>query len=258
MSGRRVPQHGILVLLVTFCVALALVAPSSVRAATATVAVAANFTEPARELARLFEQRTDHTVEFSFGSTGTLYAQITQGAPLDAFLAADQAHPQRAVDGGFAAADSLFTYAIGELVLYSADPTLVEGPETLRRGAFEHITIANPVTAPYGAAAIEAMTALGVYDALKSKLVQGNSIAQAFQFVATGNAELGFVALSQVIDDHNGSQWLVPEELHDPIRQDAVLLREGEDNEAALAFMAFLRHPEARDLIERFGYSTVD
>lgn len=230
----------------------ALMAPA--HAGEAKIAVAANFTEAAKEIGEAFNAATGHRPIFSFGSTGQLYAQITQGAPFEVFLAADRERPQKAAAEGYAVPESLFTYAVGRIVLYSAGETLVNGEETLKANAFRKIAIANPATAPYGAAAVETMQALGVYDALKAKVVQGASIAQAYQFVATGNAELGFVALSQIAAHDNGSRWIVPENLHAPIAQDAVLLKTGEGEEAAEAFIAFLKGPAARAIIERYGY----
>lgn len=235
--------------------ALALFAATAASAGETQVAVAANFTEPATEIARLFTEKTGHTATLSFGPSGQFYTQITQGAPFEVFLSADDARPKKAVAEGFGVEGSVFTYAIGRLVLWSKDPALVTGPETLKEPAFDHIAIADPKAAPYGAAAVETMTKLGVYDALAPKVVQGTSIAQAFQFVDTGNAALGFVALSQVARIEAGSRWLVPEDLHAPIRQDAVLLKTGADNEAAKAFLDFLRTPEATEIIESFGYS---
>ena len=224
------------------------------RAADTNVAVAANFTEPAKEIARLFESKTGHKAILSFGATGQFYAQITQGAPFQVFLSADQSTPKRLVDDGLAVGDSLFTYAVGKLVLFSRDAELVTGEQTLRAGKFNKIAIANPTTAPYGAAAVETMKALQVYEALSSKIVQGSNITQTFQFVETGNAELGFVALSQVIERQGGSRWIVPANLYRPIRQDAVLLKSGAGNEAARAFIGFLKGPEAAAIIDRFGY----
>jgi molybdate transport system substrate-binding protein len=151
--------------------------------------------------------------------------------------------------------DSVFTYAVGKLVLWSKDPGLVKGQETLRGGSFAKVAICDPVAAPYGAAAVEAMRSLKLYDSLQPKLVQGANIAQAFQFVDTGNAELGFVALSQVAGNKAGSRWMVPQSLYQPIRQDAVLLKKGADNEAATAFLTFLKGPEARAIIEKYGYA---
>jgi molybdate transport system substrate-binding protein len=190
-------------------------------------------------------------------SPGQLYTQITQHAPFPVFLSADEERAQRAVDDGFAVANSRFTFAIGKIVLWSKNPRLVTGPETLEKPTFRKIAIANPAAAPYGLAAIEAMKALGVYETLQPKIVQGNSIAQTYQFIDTGNAELGFVALAQIVGHAGGSRWPVPEKLYTPIRQDAVLLKTGEHAEAALAFLAFLKGPEATRIIQSFGYGTV-
>jgi molybdate transport system substrate-binding protein len=219
------------------------------------VAVAANFTEAAKEIATAFKAKTGNDVVLSFGATGQLYTQITQSAPFEVFLAADEARPKKAVEDGLAAPQSLFTYAIGKLVLWSKDPALIKGPETLNNSAFAKLAYCNPVAAPYGAAAVETLNALLLYDKLQTKLVQGESIAQAFQFVETGNAELGFVALSQVARSDAGSRWLVPQNLYTPIRQDAVLLKKGAENAAAAAFLAFLKGPEARGIIKKYGYA---
>ncbi|MCE7027400.1 molybdate ABC transporter substrate-binding protein [Jiella avicenniae] len=243
--------------LLAFAFALAFAASAGHAAAeTTVVAVAANFTEPAKEIAAAFAEKTGDTAELSFGSTGSLYAQIGQGAPYEVLLAADDERPRRAVTEGLGVEGSAFTYAVGTLVLYSADPDLVTGPGTLTGGSFDKIAIANPKTAPYGAAAVETMRKLGVYDDLASRIVQGNSIAQTFQFVATGNAELGFVALSQIATTKGGSRWVVPAEDHAPIRQDAVLLNTGASNPAAKAFLDFLKSPEAAKIIEKYGYAT--
>jgi molybdate transport system substrate-binding protein len=219
------------------------------------VAVAANFTEPAKEIAALFKQKTGHEAVLSFGASGAFFTQITHGAPFEVFLSADSERPKAAVDGGFAVAGSLFTYAIGKLVLWSRVIDVTDGEAALKAGKFQKLSIANPVSAPYGTAAVETMKALGVYDALKPKIVEGNSIAQAFQFVDTRNAELGFVALSQLHGQTEGTRWEVPLRLHAPIRQDAVLLKTGADSEASKAFLAFLKGPEARAIIEQFSYS---
>ena len=234
--------------------AIAIATSCAAHAANTNVAVAANFSEPAKEIAQLFETKTGHKAILSFGATGQFYAQITQAAPFQVFLSADQSTPKKLVDDGLAVGDSLFTYAIGKLVLYSANADLVKGEQTLRDGQFNKIAIANPTTAPYGAAGVEVMKALGVYDKLTSKIVQGSNIAQTFQFVDTGNAELGFVALSQVIERPGGSRWIVAQNLYAPIKQDAVVLKTGADNEAARAFAAFLKGPEALKVIEKFGY----
>lgn len=218
------------------------------------VAVAANFTDAAKEIAAAFKAKTGHEAVLSFGSSGQLYTQITQEAPFQILLSADAERPQKAVEEGRGVADSRFTYAIGKLVLWSKTPGMVKGPETLKAGAFAKLAIANPAGAPYGAAAVETLKALGVHEALAAKIVQGNNIAQTFQFVDTGNAELGFVALSQLAANATGSSWVVPQDLYAPIRQDAVLLNKGASNPAALAFIAFLKGPEASQIIERYGY----
>jgi molybdate transport system substrate-binding protein len=233
-------------------------APHTAPAASTNVAVAANFTDAAKEIGALFEKATGHRAVFSFGSTGQLYTHITKDAPFEVFLAADQTRPKKAVDDGLAVKGSRFTYAAGRIVLYSRAKGVVKGQATLAEGKFAKIAIANPVTAPYGAAAVEAMRALRVYDALKPKIVQGNNIAQTYQFVSTGNAEVGFIALSQVARRDEGSRWIVPANLYPVIAQDAVLLKKGADNEAAKAFIAFLQGPEAHAVKEKYGYVAGD
>jgi len=228
------------------------------RAGEVRIAVAANFTAAAKEIGALFEQRTGHKAVFSSGSTGQLYHQIAQGAPFEVYLAADRARPLKAVDDGLAVPGSLFTYATGRLVLFSRDKALVKGAATLKQGRFAHIALANPATAPYGAAAIRVMRALGVHDALAPKVVRGNNIAQAYQFVATGNAELGFVAASQVARHGGGSRWIVPDRLYPVIAQGGVLLKRSGKNAAARAFVAFLRGPQARAVKLRYGYGAGD
>jgi len=218
------------------------------------VAVAANFTQAAKEIAAAFQAETGHEAVLSFGSTGQLYTQITQDAPFEVFLAADTRRPAKALADGFGVEGSDFTYAIGKIVLWSTDADRVKGADTLDADGFDRIAIANPETAPYGAAAVEAMKGLGVYDALEGKIVQGNNIAQAFQFVETGNAELGFVAKSQIAGSDAGSRWEVPSDLYAPIRQDAVLLKKGADNAAAAAFLDFLKGPVAGAVIKKYGY----
>lgn len=217
----------------------------------AQIAVAANFTAAAEELGVAFTDETGDEIAFSFGATGQLYAQITQGAPFDAFFSADAATPARLLDEGFAVEGSDFTYAVGKLVLFSTSPDLVTGPESLE-GDFAHLSIAEPAAAPYGAAAVEVIEALGLTDTLADRLVIGQNISQAYQFVDTGNAELGFVALSQVADREDGSRWVVEEDLYTPITQDAVLLNA--DNEAATRFLDFLSTDTARAIIESYGY----
>ncbi len=254
-AGRaRLWQSGpVFVVFILCAVASAQAAAGQVR-----LAVATNFAAAVQDIAAAFEAATDHTVVLSFGSTGQLFAQITQGAPYDVFIAADQVRPRKAVEDGLGIAGSRFTYAAGRLAFYSATPGLVPGEDLLRAGSFDKIAIANPVTAPYGEAAIEVMDALGVGDRLAAKLVRGTDVGQVFQFIATGNAEVGFVALSQVVDREDGSFWVVPEELHTPIAQDAILLTEAAGNDAAVAFLAFLRGPEARTIKESYGYGAGD
>ena len=227
---------------------------TSVPAAETNVAVAANFTEAAKEIAAAFKAKTGHEAVLSFGASGQFYTQITQGAPFQVFLSADAARPKKLVDDGLAVAESRFTFAIGKLVLWSKTPGLVMGEETLKAASFAKLSICNPAAAPYGAAAVEAMKSLKVYETLQPKFVEGATITQAYQFVETGNAELGFVALSQLTGPPTGSRWVVPQELYAPIRQDAVLLKTGASNEAATGFINFLKGPEARVIIEKYGY----
>jgi molybdate transport system substrate-binding protein len=248
------PSSPALHVLAAAALALATVLPA--QATETHVAVAANFTDAAEQIAKAFKQKTGDEAILIFGSSGQLYTQISQGAPFQVFLAADQARPEKAVKEGLAVKGSRFTYASGKIVLWSKDPKLVQGEATLESGKFEKIAIANPFAAPYGAAAVQAMKALGLYQQLERKIVQGNNIAQTYQFVATGNAELGFVALSQVANESEGSRWLVPGNLYVPIRQDAVLLKRGADSEAAKAFLAFLKGPGAAKIMESFGYGT--
>tara|TARA_R110002096_G_scaffold435548_1_gene661488 strand:+ start:159998 stop:160747 length:750 start_codon:yes stop_codon:yes gene_type:complete len=220
------------------------------------IAVAANFAEAAKEIGEAFAERTKHNALFSFGSTGQLYTQISQYAPFEVFLAADQERPEKTIRDGLGVAGSRFTYASGKIVLFSIDKTLVNNENTLKDSDFTKIAIANPVTAPYGVAAIEIMEQLELYNHLKSKIVHGNNIAQTYQFVHTQNAELGFIALSQVIKNQTGSRWIVPEELYSRIAQDAVLLKSGADNPAAHAFLKFLKGPEAAGIINKYGYGS--
>lgn len=232
---------------------------AQVHAAEVTVAVAANFAAPMQKIAQAFEQDTGHEAVLSFGSTGAFYSQIRNGAPFQVFLAADTKTPQRLETEGLAVAGSRFTYAIGRLVLWSKQPGLVDARgEVLRGGSFQRLAVANPKLAPYGAAAIETLTAMGVLQSVQPKIVQGENIAQAHQFVATENAELGFVALSQVMTDGKiaqGSAWVVPDDLHSPIRQDAVLLTNGKDYAAARALLEYLKSEKARALIRAYGYT---
>lgn len=222
------------------------------------VAVAANFTAPMKAIAADFEKATGHKTVLSFGSTGKFYSQITNGAPFEVFLAADDETPIKLEKENGIVAGSRFTYAIGKLVLWSAKPDFVDAKgEILKKGSFDHIALANPKLAPYGAAAVETMNKLGVQEKLQPKFVQGDSIGQAFSFVSTGNAELGFVALSQVYEGgkiKSGSAWIVPGNLHNAIRQDAVILSKGKDNKAASALIDYLKSEPAKAVIRSFGY----
>lgn len=227
----------------------------SAQAAETRVAVAANFTEPAREIAARFEKRTGHKALLSFGSSGQFYAQIANGAPYDVFLSADVERPLKAEAEGLAVGGSRYTYATGRLALWSRDARRVDGRgSVLSMGGFEKLAIADPKVAPYGAAALETLRNLGLYDKLRPKLVQGTSIAQTYQFVDTGAAEVGFVALSQLAGNRGGSRWIVPAKLHSPIDQQAVQLKVGAANPAASAFMAYLKSGEAKAIIRRYGY----
>ena len=227
-------------------------------AAEATVAVAANFAEPIKAIAAVLEKTTGHTLRISLGPTGGLYTQIKNGAPFDVFLAADSARPEMLEKDGLAQAGSRFTYAVGKLVLWSARPGRVDDQGAVLKAAdLGKVAIANPKTAPYGAAAVEAMEKLGLQAALAPRLVQGESIVQTFNFVKTGNADVGFVAMAQVLQGgrlREGSMWVLPQALYQPIRQDAVLLKRGADNAAAKALIELLRSPNIKDLIRSYGY----
>ena len=228
------------------------------QAAEVSVAVASNFTAPMRKIAEAFERETGHRAVLSSGSTGGFHVQIKNGAPFEVLLAADEETPLKVEREGLGVEGSRFSYAIGKLVLWSQQPGFVDDKgDVLRRGKFERIAIANPKLAPYGAAAVETMTKLGVFKDVQPKLVQGENIAQTCQFLTTGSVDLGFVALSQVIADGKiprGSGWIVPAELHSPIRQDAILLAKGKDAPAAIALMKFLRSEKAQAVIRSFGY----
>jgi len=217
------------------------------------VAVATNFAPTCRALADAFTSASQHDVLLSEGSTGKLAAQIANGAPFEVFLAADAERPRQLENEHHAVAGTRFPYALGRLVLWSAREGFVRDETVLRGDDFAHLAIANPDLAPYGAAAREALQRLGVWDRVLPKLVRGEDIGQAFHFVATGNADLGFVALSQ-LGGAGGSRWLVPSNLHAPIEQQAVLLVAGQNDPAAKAFLAFLASAPARVLIERAGY----
>ena len=222
------------------------------------VAVAANFTAPMQRIAADFEKATGHKARLVFGSTGKFYAQIKSGAPFQVLLAADDETPARLAREGDGVAGSQFTYAIGRLVLWSPRPGLVDDKgEVLRAGRFEHLAIANPKLAPYGLAAMETLKALGLADALQPRLVTGESITQAQQFVVSGSAELGFIAFAQIHRDGrliDGSHWLVPARLHTPIRQDALVLDKGKGSAAVAALMDYLKSPAALAVIRTYGY----
>jgi molybdate transport system substrate-binding protein len=217
-----------------------------------TVAVAANFSRVAEDLAARFTAETGHEIALSFGATGGLYAQISQAAPFGVFLAADSARPELAVDEGHAVAGSFFVYAQGRLALYGPGRDMSDGGAALM-GDFRQLALADPQTAPYGKAAVETLTALGLYEAIEPRIVWGENISQTLQFIDTGNAELGFVAASQVLG--KADAWIVPEEMHSPIVQGAVLLKQGESNPAAIAFIEFLKSDQAVAIIEAAGYS---
>ncbi len=243
-------------LLPLICAALCL----SAQADEVRVAVAANFATPLKTLAAEFEKESGHTLALSAGASGKLYAQIKSGAPFDVFLSADDETPSRLEKEGDAVSGSRFTYAVGRLVLWSAQLNTVDAQgAVLKTGNFKHLALAAPHLAPYGAAAVQTMTQLGLLAALTPRFVQGESIGQTYSFVASGNAELGFVALSQVFENgkiSKGSGWIVPASLHEPLRQDAVLLVRARDKVAARALLTFLKSEKARALIRAFGYET--
>ena len=237
---------------------IALPAAASAFADDVQVAVAANFTAPIQAIATAFEKDTGHTLVVSSGATGQIYAQIKNGAPFEVFLSADDITPAKLEQEGDTVKGSRFTYAIGTLALWSAKEGYVDNTgEVLKANQYQHLAIANPKTAPYGVAATQVLSKLGLADATKAKIVEGQSITQAYQFVSTGNAELGFVALSQIYKDGkltSGSAWIVPDSLHDPIKQDAVMLTKGRDNAAAKALVDYLKGPKAAAIIKSFGY----
>ena len=237
---------------------LALMAGAAAQANDVQVAVAANFTAPMQKIAAEFAKDTGHKAVLAFGATGKFYAQIVNGAPFEVLLAADDATPARLETEHRTVPGTRFTYAIGKLALWSAKEGVVDNQgQVLKTGDYAHLAIANPKTAPYGAAAIETLAKLNLLDRVQGKLVQGENIAQAYQFVSTGNAPLGFVALAQVYRDGkftSGSGWIVPANLHGPIHQDAVILAKGSANPAAKALEAYLKSDKARGIIRSYGY----
>jgi molybdate transport system substrate-binding protein len=238
--------------------ALLLMLPLAGQAGEVSVAVASNFTAPAKIIAALFEEKTGHNARLSFGSSGKLYAQIGNDAPYEVFLSADQETPAALIRSGQGISGSQFTYAEGSLALWTAN-TRIEGQlrNVLESGAFHTLAIANPDLAPYGAAAIQVMENMGIDIASIPRIVKGDNVAQTYLFVSTGNADLGFIALSQIMTANaviQGSSWIVPHDLHDPVRQDAVLLAKGLANPAAKAFLAFLKGAETQAVIVSYGY----
>jgi len=239
--------------------ALCLLSISSfVCADTTLVAVAANFTKPMNEIAAAFEKSTGHTAQLSFGASGKFVAQFENGAPFEVFLSADDKNPLKLEKSGLAVSGSRFTYAIGKLALWSSTANYVDDQgNILASGGFKHLALADPKLAPYGAAALEVLKNKGLLEKLQPLFVQGENIAQTHEFISTGNAELGFVALSQIIDNGKitkGSGWIVPETLHSPILQDAVLLKTGANNPAAKALLDFLKSAPALAIIQKYGY----
>jgi molybdate transport system substrate-binding protein len=231
------------------------VAPAS--AEQALVAVAANFVPPFREIALEFEKSTGHQLQVAGGSSGNFYSQIKNGAPFDVFFSADMERPKLLEDEGFGVKGTRLTYAVGRLVLWSPNADLVKGGETLRFKQYKRLAIANPKTAPYGLAAMQAMQKLEIWESLQPQIVMGENLGQTMGFIESGNAQLGFVALSQVMDPKikgKGSHWNVPTNLHEPIKQDVILLTKGKDNPAAKALMEFMSGPQAKGVIERYGY----
>jgi molybdate transport system substrate-binding protein len=227
-------------------------------AASTLVAVAANFSKPMTEIAAEFKKDTGHSAKLSFGSTGKFVSQLEHGGPFEVLLSADEKAPQRLVESGLAVANSQFTYAIGRLVLWSAKPGYVDDQgKILTAGGFKHIALADPKLAPYGVAAVEVLKKQGLFEKLQPLFVQGENIAQTFQFVSTGNAPLGFIALSQVIENGKiakGSGWIIPRDYYAPIRQDAVLMKKGAENPAAPALLDYLKSAPALAIIEKYGY----
>lgn len=243
------------------CLLMAFVVPG--QAEEVRVAVASNFLSTMKILTSNFEHHTNHRIIIISGSSGKLYAQIQHGAPFDVFFSADQHRPTLLEKEGIAIKGSRFPYAVGRLTLWSPDDHMIgDDPQTtLTQMTFSHLAIANPKTAPYGKAAEQTLKALGLWDQTKDRLVQGENIGQTFQFVSSRNAELGFVALSQVLDpkiNDMGSRWDIPPTLHDPLIQKAVLLNHGKHNATAKAFLEYVQTPAALTVIKQQGYGLPD
>ena len=256
MTAQRTPSSFLLKTIVQAALATALV--SAAHAGEVSVAVAANFTAPMQKLGAMFEKQTGNKVVISSGATGKFYAQIVNGAPFDVLLAADDTTPEKLEKEGKGVKGTRYTYAIGQLVLWSPRDNYVDSEGKVLNTDFDHISVANPKLAPYGQAAVEALTKMNLLDKVKPRFVTGENIAQTYQFVATGNAPLGFVALSQVMTDGKvtkGSHWIVPASMHEPIRQDAILLNKGENNETAKELLQYLKSEPAREVIRTYGYS---
>lgn len=237
------------------CLMLLLPVAAASQAGEVKVAVAANFTQPAKDIAAAFKARTGHQASLSFGPSGQFYTQIMNGAPYEVFMSADAERPIKAETEGLGIKGTRFVYAYGALVLWSADPKLIDAKgAVLKGGKFKKLAIADPATAPYGVAAIETLEKLGVYDTVAPKIVKGTSIAQTYNFVSTGSAELGFVALSQIYRSKAGSRWIVPKSYYTPIDQQVILLKTGDKNPAARAWLTFLKSPEAAKIIRSYGY----
>ncbi len=265
--GTRTPSHlsftplkaakSFVIWLRTLCLLVLWAVSAPAHAAEVSVAVAANFAAPMQKIATAFEQDTGHKVVLAFASTGKLYAQIKNGAPFQLLLAADDETPLRLEQEGLGLAGSRATYAMGRLVLYSATPGVVDDKGQVLAGPFTRLSIADPKLSPYGAAAVQALTQLGHWPRVQARLVTGENIGQAFQFVASGNAPLGLVALSQVMVDgriSQGSAWVVPEQLHAPLKQDLLVLKTGQNNLAATALASYLRSDKARGIMRGYGY----
>lgn len=250
------------ILTAVFAGAVALLSSSVALAETATIAVAANFTKTIEMVGEEFTKETGHQLKFSFGPTGKLYAQVKNGAPFDAFFGADERRPLKTIEDGIGIQSSYFVYAQGQIALYSSQyPVKTQPLEVLKQANFKYLAMANPRTAPYGERAETFLKSKGLYDGVKSKLVNGESIAHAFQYVATSNAPIGFVALSQIVDPQSpiykkGEYWVVPQADYKPIKQGAVILQRGKDNAAVNAFFDYLKTPKALEIIHSYGYST--